>query len=288
MQIAAGQKVNVGDTLALTATATDVNGATVALSQSSLLFSATPSLVSQDNIATLTPDGSITGKGVGGFILQVSVDGVTSDSQTVNVQVANLKVAVPEQQSVKVGETKAIALTTTDNNNNVVPVSAGAISYTIVSGGDNLTIAKGQMTGVKTGFAVINSTVGGITSANQTVFIGDIQTTSTGLKYFDGAMGTGDVISKSGDTLSVNYTGTLLNGSQFDSSRTPGRTPFEFPLGAGQVIKGWDEGFQGIKPGTRRYLIIPANLAYGEQARTGIPANSTLLFDTELLTIKPQ
>jgi hypothetical protein len=284
VEVTAGQKVNIGEKLTVAVTARDSNNAAVALSRGSLSFS----LVSGADVLDITPDGEITGKAIGSGTVRVTVDGVTSEAQTVNVQTANLKVSIPEQQNVKVGETKTISLTTTDNNNNPVPISVGAIAYSIVSGSENLSIAAdGKMTGLAIGFAVVKATVGGVVSANQTVFIGDIQTTGTGLKYLDGAPGAGTIISKNGNTLKMNYTGTLLNGSEFDSSRKPGRTPFEFVLGAGNVIAGWDEGLLGIKPGTRRYLIIPANLAYGEQARTGIPANSTLLFDTELLEIKP-
>jgi peptidylprolyl isomerase len=283
-EIVAGQKVNVGEKLSLAVTARDSNNAAVALSRGSLSFS----LVSGGDVLGITPDGEVTGKAIGSGTVRVTVDGITSETQTVNVQVANLKVSVPEQQSVTVGETKALSVTITDNNDAPVSASAGAISYSIVSGSDKLSLAtNGQMTGLATGFAVVKATVSGVASVNQTVFIGNIQTTATGLKYFDGATGTGDILTKNGDKLSMQYTGTLLNGTEFDSSRRPGRTPFDFTLG-GNVIAGWNEGLQGIKPGTRRYLIIPSALGYGTTGSgTTIPPNATLLFDTELLEIKP-
>ncbi len=95
------------------------------------------------------------------------------------------------------------------------------------------------------------------------------------------------VESKSGDVLSVNYTGYLSDGTKFDSSLDRG-TPFEFTLGSGMVIKGWDIGLVGMKVGEVRKLVIPAQFAYGEQGFPGvIPPNATLTFDVELMAIKP-
>lgn len=91
---------------------------------------------------------------------------------------------------------------------------------------------------------------------------------------------------KSGDRLRVQYVGTLDDGTEFDSSRKPGRTPFVFSLGNGSVIKGWDEGMAGMQVGELRKLVIPAHLAYGETARPGLPANSRLTFEVELLGIE--
>lgn len=92
-------------------------------------------------------------------------------------------------------------------------------------------------------------------------------------------------VAKAGDKVSVHYVGTLLNGTKFDSSRDRG-TPFEFTLGAGQVIQGWDQGVAGMKVGEIRRLTIPAALAYGARAVGPIPANSALVFEVELLGIK--
>ena len=104
-----------------------------------------------------------------------------------------------------------------------------------------------------------------------------------GLVYTDTKVGAGDEAT-AGKTVVVNYVGTLKDGSQFDTSI--GRAPFEFLLGGAQVIKGWDEGVQGMKVGGVRKLVIPAELAYGKEAKPGIPADSTLLFTVELLQVK--
>ncbi|MDS3859316.1 FKBP-type peptidyl-prolyl cis-trans isomerase [Thermosynechococcaceae cyanobacterium BACA0444] len=113
----------------------------------------------------------------------------------------------------------------------------------------------------------------------------DYTTTPSGLKYRDLKVGTG-VEPKKGQVVVVDYTGTLTNGKTFDSSRDRGQ-PFQFTIGVGQVIKGWDEGVGTMRVGGRRELVIPANLAYGSRAVGGvIPANSTLVFDVELLGVK--
>lgn len=110
-------------------------------------------------------------------------------------------------------------------------------------------------------------------------------TMPSGLKYIDQVVGTGDV-AVAGKTASVHYTGWLENGKKFDSSVDRGQ-PFSFPLGAGRVIKGWDEGVQGMKVGGKRKLTIPSELGYGSRGAGGvIPPNATLIFDVELLGIR--
>ena len=110
-------------------------------------------------------------------------------------------------------------------------------------------------------------------------------TTPSGLQYRDDAVGQGRE-ARAGDTVSVHYTGTLQNGSKFDSSRDRGQ-PLQFPLGAGHVIKGWDEGVAGMMVGGKRTLVIPPDLAYGARGFPPvIPGNSTLVFDVELMGIR--
>lgn len=104
------------------------------------------------------------------------------------------------------------------------------------------------------------------------------------LQIEDITVGTGDE-AVAGKKITVNYKGTLTNGTQFDSSYDRG-TPFSFTLGSGQVIEGWDQGFAGMKVGGKRKLIIPPDLGYGAQAVGGIPANSTLIFEVELLGVE--
>lgn len=110
-------------------------------------------------------------------------------------------------------------------------------------------------------------------------------TTQSGLKYTDTVVGTGATPQK-GQTLSVHYTGTLESGLEFDSSRKRG-TPMQFRFKVDPMIPGWDEGFETMKVGGRRKLVVPSALGYGPQGRPpNIPGNSTLLFDIELLAVK--
>jgi peptidylprolyl isomerase len=111
-------------------------------------------------------------------------------------------------------------------------------------------------------------------------------TTASGLQYVDSVVGTG-ASPRPGQTVTVNYTGRFTNGEVFDSSLKPGRGPFSFPLGAGQVIKGWDEGVASMRVGGKRKLTVPGHLAYGPKGMGGvIPPNATLVFDVELLGIQ--
>ena len=120
--------------------------------------------------------------------------------------------------------------------------------------------------------------------ASNTMSDDNVVTTESGLKYKDLQEGTGATPQK-GQTVVVHYTGTLEDGTKFDSSRDR-KQPFSFKLGAGQVIKGWDEGLSTMKVGGRRELIIPPELGYGARGAGGvIPPNATLIFDVELLRI---
>src|SRR3984885_1500887 len=114
---------------------------------------------------------------------------------------------------------------------------------------------------------------------------GDGVKTASGLVYWDIRVGNGEV-AKEGSHVRVHYTGWLTGGKKFDSSVDAGK-PFDFTIGNGEVIKGWEEGVAGMKVGGKRQLRIPPALAYGTQGYPGaIPANATLIFDIQLLGVQ--
>ncbi len=108
---------------------------------------------------------------------------------------------------------------------------------------------------------------------------------AAGLQIQEITPGAGTATAKSGDRVRVHYAGTLVDGTEFDSSRKRG-DPITFTLGSGQVIRGWDLGITGMRVGQRRTLTIPPGLAYGDRGRPGIPPNATLVFDVELVGIE--
>jgi FKBP-type peptidyl-prolyl cis-trans isomerase len=125
---------------------------------------------------------------------------------------------------------------------------------------------------------------GGASPSAPTKVSGQPTTTASGLQYWDLVVGTG-ATAVPGKDVQVHYTGWLTSGEKFDSSLDRGK-PFVFPLGGGQVIKGWDEGVAGMKAGGKRQLRIPPSLGYGASGAGGvIPPNATLIFDVELLDV---
>ena len=144
-----------------------------------------------------------------------------------------------------------------------------------------LAFASGCGNSEKTGTSNPSSAA---SASSPTKVSGQPTTTASGLQYWDIVVGTG-ATAVSGKPVSVHYTGWLTSGQKFDSSVDRGQ-PFVFPLGEGQVIKGWDEGVAGMKAGGKRQLRIPPSLGYGAEGAGGvIPPNATLIFDVELLDV---
>lgn len=128
------------------------------------------------------------------------------------------------------------------------------------------------------------TTAGGDGEGDGDCVTGETITTDSGLQYEDLECGDGDTATR-GSQVSVHYTGTLENGEKFDSSLDRGQ-PFEFRLGRGMVIAGWEEGIEGMRVGGRRTLTIPPELGYGEAGSPPvIPPNATLIFEVELLDV---
>ena len=132
-----------------------------------------------------------------------------------------------------------------------------------------------------------NNTAIATTSTTTTQIASTTMTTgnSDQLQAIDEVIGTG-ALATAGDSVTVNYVGAFTDGKVFDASANHGTTGFTFTLGAGQVIKGWDEGVVGMKVGGKRKLIVPASLGYGPNDYGPIPGNSTLVFDVELLKVQ--
>jgi FKBP-type peptidyl-prolyl cis-trans isomerase FkpA len=122
---------------------------------------------------------------------------------------------------------------------------------------------------------------------NLGVDLQQMQRQESGLYIQELQQGTGEPL-RAGQTAVVHYTGWLPDGREFDSSRGPGGSPFQLVVGRGDVIRGWDEGLQGMRPGGRRRLVLPPSLAYGVQGAGGgvIPPNATLVFDVELVEVR--
>lgn len=162
----------------------------------------------------------------------------------------------------------------------------GVVTALILVGGAFIVsnyISSGTMTANDGGPAAVSSTIlndFGITGEPQQ----EAMTTAEGLIIQDVVVGTGTEATP-GKMITAHYTGVLEDGTVFDSS-IPRGVPFEFPLGEGRVIKGWDQGIEGMKVGGKRILVIPPELGYGSAGVGPIPPNATLIFQVELLDVK--
>ncbi|MGA9303867.1 MAG: FKBP-type peptidyl-prolyl cis-trans isomerase [Candidatus Sulfotelmatobacter sp.] len=141
------------------------------------------------------------------------------------------------------------------------------------------------MLGLTAVFVLAQSAARKPNTSAPTKVTGDGVKTDSGLVYWDIRVGNGEV-AKEGSHVRVHYTGWLTNGKKFDSSVDAGK-PFDFTIGNGEVIKGWEEGVAGMKVGGKRQLRIPPTLGYGAEGYPGvIPANATLIFDVQLLGVQ--
>lgn len=274
----------LGQTGELSVSAVDGNGAPVAVSSGSASFT----VESGGDVLEVTADGKYTAKAVGVAKLHANLDGKTSATVTVTVvPTGAITVTLPALQNLAVAETKPLQVSVKDGVGADVPLGTGGIQFTLVRGSDALSVTgAGSATGAALGYGVVRATVAGTASAPQAVFVGPIVTTGTGLKYIEKTVGSG-AAPVVGKNVTVNYTGSLLDGTIFDSSLNPGRTPFTFPAGVGYVVPGFDEGVMGMKVGGKRLLIIPSDLGYGARGQgSTIPPNSTLIFDLELLSVE--
>ena len=281
--IAAGQSVKLGESKQLDFSFTDADGNPISYDPALRTFE----VISGGDTATVDNAGKVTAARVGLLKLKAKIPGLESVETTVRILPSgSFTLAIPEQQVVKISETKNITLTVKDSSGNEIPLGTDGVSFSITRGSEVLTLTNsGAGTGVAAGYAVVQVSVAGSTSEPQAVFVGDLVTKPSGLKYIEKTVGTG-VMPTSGQTATVNYTGALLKGTVFDSSLNPGRTPFSFKLGTNQVIKGFEEGTATMKVGGKRLLIIPSELGYGASGSgSSIPPNSTLIFDLELLEV---
>ena len=164
---------------------------------------------------------------------------------------------------------------------------AGAVLITLVTAGQCTRLAMHRAEAAESDPSIENSMPSGLAEAARIAarFPESLSLANSNLHYIVRSPGEGEP-PKTGSHLTVHYTGTLWDGTQFDSSVDRGQ-PLKFRLGVGQVIKGWDLGFASMLPGEKRLLIIPYSLAYGDRGRPPtIPPRATLLFEVELIAIE--
>lgn len=162
-------------------------------------------------------------------------------------------------------------------------LALAALAVLVSAAGCQQSATNGGATTSSSGSGAVATTPSGDAPAAGSIS-GGVVTTASGLKYEDLNVGDGTQAER-GNRVSVHYTGWLTDGTKFDSSLDRGQ-PFQFRLGEGQVIRGWDEGVAGMRVGGKRKLTIPPNLGYGEGgAGAVIPPNATLVFEVELLSV---
>jgi hypothetical protein len=273
--IAAGQSVDVGESKKLVASVTDAQGNAITVDPSLISYTVT---AGADRLE-ITNDGTMTGKSVGTATVRF-VAGELSTTGTVAIA-ANVLATVDPFQTVLPGNTITLTARVTDRGG--APITPpGSLTWTQVTGDSVLSLtANGEARGLAVGISTVRTTVVGISSPVQTVLIGDVRVSGTGLRSFEETIGTG-ATAQAGGTITAHYTGWLLDGTKFDSSRDRGQ-PATFSLN--RVIDGWKEGIPGMKVGGRRFLVIPPELGYGNTGSGSVPPNATLVFDVELVSV---
>ena len=283
--IAAGQALVVGQSKTLVTSVTDAEGNAVPVDPASRRFD----IVSGSENIDLASDGRIEGRKVGTTTVVMRIgDTLASEPAEIVVRPAssNVNVRVAPLQDVAVGASRKLTFTAVDAQGNALPIGAGGVVFSVVSGGDALTLAAdGNATGRAVGVAFVTARVDQTTSPVQAVLVGTVTTAPSGLKAFDRTIGNGGLPEK-GNQATVHYDGYLLDGTKFDSSRDRGQ-PFAFRFDTAQVIKGFDEGIRTLRAGGRRFIVLPPDLAYGSNGSGSVPPDSTLIFDVELLRLDP-
>ncbi len=274
--IAVGQSIDVGQSKKIVASVTDAAGNAVTVDPSLITYEIEGAV--GESILRITNDGTMTGLSLGTARVRFTAGDLTT-TETVAVT-ADVLIAIPPLQTLAVGEAKALEARVTDRAGS--PITPGVVTFTQVTGSSVLSLStEGNARGLAVGISTVKASVVGVTSPVQTVLIGDVRTSGTGLRSFDETVGTG-AVAVAGGNVTVHYTGWLLDGTKFDSSRDRG-TPASFGLNG--LIEGWKEGIPGMKAGGKRFLVIPPELGYGARGSGSVPPNATLVFEIELISV---
>lgn len=274
--LASGQRVALGKSQLLTASVIDASGNPVSIDPSLISFTVTAGA----DVLDVDKAGNATGKKIGQATVKYAA-GEFNATATVAVT-ADAVVKVEPGQDVLVGQVKTLTFTATDLNGAPLSLGTDGVAFAAKSGADVLSVsASGEATGLKPGVATVAATVSGVESTPESVYVGDIQSFASGLKSIEILEGTG-ASAVTGGTVTVHYTGWLLDGTKFDSSFDRG-APATFSLN--NLIEGWKEGIPGMKAGGKRLLIVPPALGYGASGSGSVPPNATLVFQIELISV---